>query len=69
LLKFICLTIYNDTLLQRSVAYCICGILRNALFLAIAQLVVVIPHRRFENTYWSHFKGSKIPRITTACWI
>jgi hypothetical protein len=54
LLKLHCLTIYKDTLLQRSVTYCICGILRTALFLAIAQGVIVIPHRRFETTHRSH---------------
>ena len=69
LLKFNCLTIYKATLLQRSVTYCICGIWRTALFLAITQRVVVIPLRRLETTYWSHLKGSKIPRITTTCWI
>jgi len=33
--------------------------MRSALFWAITQPVVVIPHRRFGTTYRSHLQGSR----------
>jgi hypothetical protein len=37
--------------------------MRAAFFWDITQRVVAIPYRRFEITYWSHFKGKKYKNI------